>query len=144
MLADAVHAARPKENRAAGNYPRRSPDWFAIRKLVELAARIPAEYKIASGGKGVIKEAARSVIPNEVIDRPKGYFPVPALKYLDGNVLTMVNDALASPRAQERGLYNPDYVAKLQADPKGQITPLGGSKLWQLGTLELWLQAHGA
>ena len=36
---------------------------FLDHELVELAARIPAEFKTASGGKGVLKEAARSVIP---------------------------------------------------------------------------------
>ncbi|HEY4542684.1 MAG TPA: N-acetylglutaminylglutamine amidotransferase, partial [Noviherbaspirillum sp.] len=51
---------------------------FLDHELVELAARIPAQHKIAEGGKYVLKEAARSVIPAAVIDRPKGYFPVPA------------------------------------------------------------------
>ena len=57
---------------------------FLDHELVELAARMPAELKIAEGGKYVLKEAARRVVPGEVIDRPKGYFPVPALKYLRG------------------------------------------------------------
>ena len=69
---------------------------FLDHELVELAARIPAEFKIAAGGKGVVKEAARSVIPSEVIDRPKGYFPVPALKYLEGDYLAFVQDALGA------------------------------------------------
>src|SRR5690606_16973760 len=47
---------------------------FLDHQVVELAARIPAEYKVASGGKHVLKEAARRVVPREVIDRPKGYF----------------------------------------------------------------------
>ena len=65
---------------------------FLDHELVELAARIPAEHKLAHGGKGVLKEAARKVIPSEVIDRPKGYFPVPALKYLDGPYLDLVRE----------------------------------------------------
>jgi asparagine synthetase B (glutamine-hydrolysing) len=55
---------------------------FLDHEVVELAARIPAELKVRGGGKYILKEAARSVVPAEVIDRPKGYFPVPALKYL--------------------------------------------------------------
>jgi asparagine synthase (glutamine-hydrolysing) len=116
---------------------------FLDHELVELAARIPAEYKIASGGKGVIKEAARSVIPNEVIDRPKGYFPVPALKYLDGEYLEFVRDALAHPAARERELFRDDYLNRLMDEPKKHITPLRGSKVWQIALLEIWLQQHG-
>ena len=39
--------------------------------------RIPPELKLADGGKGVLKRASRGVVPDEVIDRTKGYFPVP-------------------------------------------------------------------
>jgi asparagine synthase (glutamine-hydrolysing) len=115
---------------------------FLDHELVELAARIPARHKLAHGGKGVLKEAARRVIPSAVIDRPKGYFPVPALKYLQGSVLERVRDALSSQAARERGLFRRDYVDMLLADPASHITPLHGSKLWQLGLLEWWLQTH--
>lgn len=115
---------------------------FLDHELVELAARIPSRHKLSGGGKGILKEAARSVIPSEVIDRPKGYFPVPALKYLQGNVLAMVKDALSSRAARERDLFQPAYVNQLLADPEAHITPLRGSKLWQLGLLEIWLQTH--
>lgn len=115
---------------------------FLDHELVELAARIPARHKLAHGGKGVLKEAARKVIPSAVIDRPKGYFPVPALKHLRGPVLEQVRDALSSRSARERGLFREDYVARLLADPSAHLTPLRGSKLWQLGLLEWWLQSH--
>ncbi len=115
---------------------------FLDHELVELAARIPSRHKLAHGGKGILKEAARAVIPHEVIDRPKGYFPVPALKHLKGRVLETVRDALHSRAARERGLFRADYVQQLLAAPSDHITPLRGSTLWQLGLLELWLQTH--
>ena len=115
---------------------------FLDHELVELAAQCPPELKIAQGGKGVLKDAARSVIPADVIDRPKGYFPVPALKYLQGPYLEMVRDALYAPAAKERGLFRTEYVDALIAAPNDALTPLRGNKLWQLGLLELWLQAH--
>jgi asparagine synthase (glutamine-hydrolysing) len=116
---------------------------FLDHELAELAAEVPSELKLASGGKGILKDVARRVIPAEVIDRPKGYFPVPALKYIDGPYLHLVRDALTSKAARERGLFAPDYLQRLFADPTGHITPLRGSELWQVGLLELWLQQHG-
>jgi len=119
---------------------------FLDHELVEFAARIPQQHKLGPGpdtGKLILKEAARDVIPAAVIDRPKGYFPVPALKYLQGDVLDFVRDALTSERARARALYDQGYVATLLDDPEAHITPLRGSKLWQLGLLELWLQSQG-
>ena len=116
---------------------------FLDHELVELAARIPARHKIAEGGKHVLKEAARSVIPAAVIDRPKGYFPVPALKYLRGDFLDYVRGMLESPQARSRGLFRPEAVQRMLANPDSAITPLRGSTLWQLALLETWLQTNG-
>ncbi|AYY13657.1 N-acetylglutaminylglutamine amidotransferase [Actinobacteria bacterium YIM 96077] len=115
---------------------------FLDHELVELAAQCPPELKLAQEGKGVLKEAGRRVLPNEVIDRPKGYFPVPALKYLQGPYLERVRDALHAPAARERGLFNETYVNYLLDNPNSELTPLRGNRLWQLGLLEMWLQTH--
>ncbi|MGC9450582.1 MAG: N-acetylglutaminylglutamine amidotransferase [Oceanipulchritudo sp.] len=132
---------RVDNNTMAASLEARVP--FLDHEVVEFAARVPPELKIAGGGKYILKEAARKVIPSEVIDRPKGYFPVPALKYLRGEFLDMARDALLNDTARARGLYQPAYVENLLADPEKHITPLRGSKLWQLALLELWLQSHG-
>jgi asparagine synthase (glutamine-hydrolysing) len=116
---------------------------FLDHELVELAAKIPPEQKLKHEGKGVLKDVARKVIPPEVIDRPKGYFPVPALKYIEGPVWDMVNDALTSAKARERGVFQRPYVGMLLENPRDHITKLRGSKLWQIALLELWLQANG-
>jgi asparagine synthase (glutamine-hydrolysing) len=116
---------------------------FLDHELVELAATCPPELKTAHQGKGVLKEAARRVIPADVIDRPKGYFPVPALTHLEGPYLDLVRDALFAPAAKERGLFRPEAVDRLLADPNGRLTPLRGNELWQIALLELWLQRHG-
>jgi asparagine synthase (glutamine-hydrolysing) len=116
---------------------------FLDHELVELAARIPAEYKVRNGGKHVLKEVARALVPAEVIDRPKGYFPVPALRHLRGPYLAKVREVLDSSAARQRELFNRSYVDLLLRAPGGHETPLRGSKLWQVTLLEYWLQAHG-
>jgi asparagine synthase (glutamine-hydrolysing) len=116
---------------------------FLDHDLVELCARCPPEVKLADDGKGPLKRAARGLVPDAVIDRPKGYFPVPALVQLEGPYLAMVRDALTDPVARARGLWNPGYVDRLLAEPNAHLTPSGANKLWQLGLLELWLQAQG-
>lgn len=116
---------------------------FLDHDLVELAAKIPAQYKVANGGKHALKEVGYRTIPREVIDRPKGYFPVPALKYLEGDYLDMARDILSAQSAKERGLFDQGYVDMLFDAPKDHLTPLRGSKLWQITLLEYWLQEQG-
>jgi asparagine synthase (glutamine-hydrolysing) len=116
---------------------------FLDHDVVELAARIPAELKVRGGGKYILKEASRGLVPDEVIDRPKGYFPVPALKYIRGAFFDFVRDVLDAPRARQRGLFNRTYIDRLLSNPEGELTPKGHSKLWQVALLECWLQTQG-
>jgi asparagine synthase (glutamine-hydrolysing) len=116
---------------------------FLDHEFVEFAGTIPAELKVRDKGKWILKEAARKVIPSEVIDRSKGYFPVPALKYIEGPYLELVQDVLTNETARNRKLYKREYIDKLLASPADHITPLRGSKLWQVALLEMWLQNHG-
>jgi asparagine synthase (glutamine-hydrolysing) len=103
---------------------------------------MPPELKLRDGGKYVLKKIARGRVPDSVIDRPKGYFPVPALKFVRGEFLEMMRDILHSQTAKERGLYNPAYVAKVLNKPEEHLTRIQGSKLWHLALLELWLQIN--
>ena len=115
---------------------------FLDYRVVELSARIPGRFKLPDGGKQVLKEAARKVIPAAVIDRPKGYFPVPGLKHLEGQTLEWVRSLLLDP-SQDRGIFQASELDRLLSDPQGQLTPLRGSKLWQLAAVNLWLSEQG-
>jgi asparagine synthase (glutamine-hydrolysing) len=115
---------------------------FLDHELVELAGACPAALKVAQGGKGILKNVGRRVLPAEVIDRPKGYFPVPPLVQLQGPYVDLLRDALQSSAARDRGLFDKAHVEHLLAEPN-ELTTLRYNKLWELGLLELWLQTHG-
>ena len=104
--------------------------------------QLPPELKLKDGGKYPLKAIARGLLPDAVIDRPKGYFPMPALKYVRGEFLELMREVLNSEACRRRGLFQRAYVDKLLADPERYMTPLRGSKLWHLALLELWLQLN--
>ncbi len=116
---------------------------FLDHELVELAGACPPELKLAAGGKGVLKAASRGVVPDAIIDRPKGYFPVPAIRHLSGPFLDRVRDAVTDPKAKDRGLFRPDWLQRMLADPNTERTTLGSNALWQMALLEMWLQDKG-
>jgi len=115
---------------------------FLDQELVQLAASMPAAIKLKSGGKYPLKMIARDLLPDRIIDRPKGYFPVPSLKFVRGKVLDFMREVLESRACRERGLYQRPYVRALLDHPEQAHTPLLGSKLWHLALLEFWLQRN--
>jgi asparagine synthase (glutamine-hydrolysing) len=96
---------------------------------------------LASGGKGVLKDASRALLPAEVIDRTKGYFPVPGIRHIEGEVFDLVRDALTNRSARNRGLYRRETLKALLNKPNEGRTTLGANSLWQLAVLEMWLQS---
>ena len=115
---------------------------FLDHELVELAARMPPELKLKHGGKFPLKAAARGLSSDAVIDRAKGYFPVPVLKHVSGEFLTFMRGILNSDACIHRGLYQRPYVDKLLKNPEAWFTRIQGSKLWHLALLEMWLQLN--
>ena len=120
---------------------------FLDHELVELAMSMPSAMKLGPNGddhKYVLKRIARGLIPDAVIDRPKGYFPMPALKYVRGEFLDFMHGILDAQACRNRGLFNRAYVDKLLTNPDdpAHFTRLQGSKLWHLALLELWLQRN--
>ncbi|MDH3326529.1 MAG: N-acetylglutaminylglutamine amidotransferase [Gammaproteobacteria bacterium] len=113
---------------------------FLDQNLIEIAARMPPELKFKSGGKHPLKMISRGLLPDKVIDRPKGYFPMPALKYVQGEFLDFMRDILDSQACRNRNLYQRDYVQQLLNEPEKHHTRLNGSKLWHLALLEYWMQ----
>jgi len=115
---------------------------FLDHRVVELAARCPPVLKLREGGKYPLKVMARGLLPDAVIDRPKGYFPMPALKYVRGDFLDLMRDLVNSRACRERGLYRREYLDMLLAAPDMHHTRIRGNKLWHLALVELWLQRH--
>ena len=115
---------------------------FMDYRLVEHALSMPPRLKMSSGGKHPLKVMARGILPDSVIDRKKGYFPMPALKYVQGEFLDFMSDILNSTSCKNRGIYNLDFVQMVIDKPKQHMTALNGSRLWHLALLELWLQIN--
>ncbi len=115
---------------------------FLDHELVELAMQLPPALKIGGDGKYVLKKITRGLLPDAVIDRPKGYFPVPALKFVRGPFLEFMRDIVDSRACRERGLFQRAYLDQLLAEPEAHLTRLLGSKLWHAALLEFWLQLN--
>jgi asparagine synthase (glutamine-hydrolysing) len=115
---------------------------FMDTQLVEHALSMPPSLKMAEKGKHPLKYIARGLLPDSVINRKKGYFPMPALKYVQGEFLDFMSDILTSSACKNRGVFNQKFVKKVIDRPENYMTALNGSRLWHLALLEYWLQIN--
>ena len=115
---------------------------FMDTELVEWALKIPPALKMREEGKYPLKKIARELLPSSVIDRKKGYFPMPALKYIQGDFLEFMSDILLSSSCHNRGIFDQKYINKIINSPRDYMTSLNGSRLWHLALLEFWMQIN--
>jgi asparagine synthase (glutamine-hydrolysing) len=107
-------------------------------KLLEFTATIPSSFKLKGRTtKYLLKQVMHKYLPARVLTRQKHGFTMPVGEWLKGPLRAMVEECLFSPRARQRGLFNPGAVRSLWA------THLSGKQdyshhLWMLLMLELW------
>jgi asparagine synthase (glutamine-hydrolysing) len=108
--------------------------------LLEWAAGIPAEVKMAGGRtKTLLKAAMEPYLPREVIYRKKMGFGVPIDQWLRAELKPLAYDTLLSQAARERDLFHPDYVRQL-LDEHSSGERNHHNRLWALLMLELWFR----
>ncbi len=106
--------------------------------LISLAASLPVAYKQRRGeGKWIFKLAMESVLPREVIYRPKSGFGVPLRSWLRSELRPMVEDTLSDASVARRGLFDRDGVQRLLAmDRAGSID--AAYTILSMMCIELW------
>jgi asparagine synthase (glutamine-hydrolysing) len=119
----------------AASLEARSP--FLDHKLAEFAATIPIDLKLKGRTtKYILKEAARGLLPDSIIDRPKHGFGVPLGAWLRKDIAP-VKDILLSDTARQRKLLNMPVVERLIAEHESGKRDYN-RQLWTLLTLEQW------
>jgi len=105
--------------------------------VVEWGLSLPRKYKIKGfETKHILKDVARSLVPANLIDRPKMGFGIPRAEWLRTEMKEMVTDLLTDKVANDRGWFNQNEVKKtlnlhMNGTDKDQI-------LWPILMLELW------
>jgi asparagine synthase (glutamine-hydrolysing) len=107
-------------------------------EVIAFASALPARLKIRNGRrKHVLKEVAATLLPREIIDRPKQGFGVPLGVWFRGSLRELFADTLLSPRTLQRGYFQPSFVRSIVDEH------LTGKRdhtlrLWQLVVFERW------
>jgi len=96
-------------NSVEGRYP------FLDHRVVELASQIPSRFRMNGlNEKFILKNAARNIIPDELIDRPKQPYRAPISRCFFGKgAPDYVDELLSEDSLKKTGYFNPKKVSKL-------------------------------
>jgi len=111
---------------------------FLDHRLVEWSFRLSDLLKIQGGeGKFIVKKALESLLPKNVLWRPKHGFNVPLRDWFRNELREWVRDILGSDRARSREIFQPQKVSELlHAHDRGGCDH--SNKIFVLLCLELW------
>lgn len=111
-------------------------------KLLELAARIPSEFKIRSGeSKWVFKRSFEKELPPTSVTRRKQGFEIPIDAWLRGPLRDTFEESVLSPGVRGSDLINPTLARKLY---RSHLAGSGrhGNSLWSLLVLARWANRY--
>jgi asparagine synthase (glutamine-hydrolysing) len=105
--------------------------------VVEWGVSLPHKYKIKGfETKHILKDVARSLVPANLIDRPKMGFGIPRAEWLRTGMKEMLIDTLTDSTATQRGWFNQVEVKKvIDSHMAGEDKD---NLLWPMLMLELW------
>ncbi len=107
-------------------------------KLIDFVTRIPSRMKLRDGvTKYILKKAAESFVPHEILHRPKQGFGVPMQQWINSELRDMISDVVTDRRTLERGYFEPKQIEVL-FDEHRRGRRDHSMQLWTLFMLELW------
>lgn len=117
---------------------------FLDVELAEWVQRLPLDMKIRGTARPVTKfafrQALQGILPPAVLKKRKAGFGAPLDHWLAHGLQEMVDDILSPDRVRSRGLFRPAAVRSLiDAQRTGRAAT--SMQIWQLITLELWMDA---
>jgi asparagine synthase (glutamine-hydrolysing) len=136
-------ALLPKVDRTtmAHSLEARSP--FLDHKVMELAARLPAAWKVqGQRTKKILRALFADLVPSTVVQRGKVGFGVPLGTWFRGPLYEPARDLLLAPDTRLTHYLRTDEVARVIEDNRlGQAD--NGKRIWALLNLEVWLRQYG-
>ncbi len=116
---------------------------FLDTHVVEFAARLPPRVKLSmTRTKVVLKQAARGLIPDEILDRAKKGFGIPVAAWIRGPLRPLFEDLFSESNLRESGFFTPEPTrALLHRHLRGEADLR--KPLWTIAMLLLWQRRWG-
>ena len=111
---------------------------FLDPRVAEYVASLPCNYKLrGQKTKYILKKAVKEMLPPFVTKRGKKGFGVPVAEWLKVKLRPLARDLLSPERVRRAGVFNPNYIARLQDEHERGVAN-HRKLLWTLLMFELW------
>ena len=118
----------------------RSP--FLDHHLGDFVASIPVQWKMKGlTGKYILKEAVKSMLPANIIRRPKKGFGIPKSKWLRGLLREQAEESFSEIHLKHQGIFCPEYVRNLWEEHLNMKKD-HQKELWTLFMFDQWYRNH--
>ncbi|MBA2475124.1 MAG: asparagine synthetase B, partial [Actinobacteria bacterium] len=115
---------------------------FLHRELAELAASIPASTHVAGGGKRLLRQVLREVMPDARYARGKIAFRTPTADWLRGPLAPALTEQLESSALYDDGWIDRGAVRRALAEHReGRVD--WSRLLWPVLVLGSWMDHFG-
>ena len=111
--------------------------------LVEYVSSLSSKVRTHNGTlKYLLKKVAEDMLPAEILTRRKQGFAAPIKHWFRGDLTSYASDLLESPRARQRGIFNPQFIRDLLKAHATTSWVNYSEAIWALLCLELWFQVY--
>lgn len=120
----------------------RSP--FLDYKVVDFAFSLPVAYKVDSSmKKRIVQDAFRSMLPEEIYNRPKHGFEIPLLDWFRKELWGLINDDLLSKSfVEQQGIFNPVAIEQLKKKLHSANPEDSHATIWALIVFQYWWKKY--
>lgn len=115
---------------------------FLDHRIVELAWKMPLEYKIRNGeGKWLLRQVLYRHIPKELIERPKMGFGIPLDNWLRTSLRDWAEDLLDENILNQQGYFHPEPIRKMWLEHlSGKYNHQ--TQLWDILMFQAWIESQ--
>ncbi|HMP90921.1 MAG TPA: asparagine synthase (glutamine-hydrolyzing) [Kiritimatiellia bacterium] len=109
-------------------------------RLIEKTAAISGVAKISDGGKTILKQMAKPLLPHDILTRRKLGFALPVVRWMTSGPIAAMLRGLPESSLARDGYINAEELKKIIINP--ELIQKHAFFLWNLIMLDLWYRQY--
>jgi asparagine synthase (glutamine-hydrolysing) len=118
---------------------------FLDKKIIPFANSLPVDFKIHNSvRKRIVKDSFASLLPAELLNRPKHGFEVPLHKWCNTILREQIEILLSRQFVEEQGIFNWNAIAQVRGKLQSNNPGDAAAQLWALLVFQTWWKKYMA
>ena len=92
--------------------------------------------------KGLLKKSIATLLPEEILKRPKSGFQVDAAAFFESQLSALADEYLSTGYTRNIGLFNPSFIERLRKLPRSKATRWHYFMLYLMLGVHMWVEIY--